>query len=82
VANIVMSVAEWEREIISERTPEALAEVRESGVKLDRPILVLDGTIARVRRMRSKGHTLGFIAQALNADGAALAGTVPLSEAS
>jgi DNA invertase Pin-like site-specific DNA recombinase len=34
VANIVMSVAEREREIISERTIEALVEVREPGVRL------------------------------------------------
>ncbi|MBD0324634.1 MAG: recombinase family protein, partial [Aldersonia sp.] len=39
VANIVMSVAEWEREIISQRTVEALAEARDAGVKLGRPIL-------------------------------------------
>lgn len=69
VANIVMSVAEWEREIISERTIEALAEVRESGVQLGRPILVEADTIARIRCLRSAGHTLRAIADQLNADG-------------
>ncbi|WP_212993703.1 recombinase family protein [Actinoplanes auranticolor] len=68
VANIVMSVAEWEREIISERTVEALAEVRESGVRLGRPILMPEDVIARVRRLRIKGHTLRAIAEQLNKD--------------
>jgi DNA invertase Pin-like site-specific DNA recombinase len=69
VTNIVMSVAEWEREIISQRTVEALAEVREAGVRLGRPITIPKPVIARVRRLRKKGHTLDYIAQVLNADG-------------
>ena len=69
VANIVMSVAEWEREIISQRTVEALAEAKESGVRLGRPILVPKPIIRRVRRLRGKGHTLRAIADQLNADG-------------
>jgi DNA invertase Pin-like site-specific DNA recombinase len=68
VANIVMSVAEWEREIISQRTSEALAEAKESGVRLGRPIRVTQAVIRRVLRLRSKGHTLDHIAQVLNAD--------------
>jgi hypothetical protein len=69
MATIVMSVAEWEREILSERTVEALAEVRDSGKQLGRPILVEDETIKKVRRLRTKGHTLRAIADQLNADG-------------
>ncbi|MEU2661213.1 recombinase family protein [Micromonospora sp. NPDC007220] len=68
VANIVMSVAEWERDIISQRTVEALAEAKESGVKLGRPILVPKPIIRRIRRLRSNGHTLRAIADQLNAD--------------
>jgi DNA invertase Pin-like site-specific DNA recombinase len=37
VANIMASVAQWEREIISERTRDALAEKRRQGVRLGRP---------------------------------------------
>ena len=43
-----MSVAEWEREIIAERTREALAEARESGIRLGRPIVISDTTGIRV----------------------------------
>jgi DNA invertase Pin-like site-specific DNA recombinase len=69
VANIVMSVAERECEIISERTAEALAEVKDSGKQLGRPILIEDATIKKGRRLRAKGHTLRAIADQLNADG-------------
>lgn len=37
VANIIASIAQWEREIISERTRDALAELRAKGVRLGRP---------------------------------------------
>jgi len=68
VANIVMSVAEWEREIISQRTAEGLAEAREAGVRLGRPILVPKPVIRTIRRMRGNGHTLRSIADKLTAD--------------
>ena len=65
VAKIVMSVAEWEREIIGERTREALAEATEQGARLGRPILVQDHTIALVQEMRTDGATLQVIADEL-----------------
>jgi len=37
VANIIMSLAQWERRIISERTTDALASVKARGTKLGRP---------------------------------------------
>lgn len=37
VANIMASVAQWEREIIGERTSEALQELKRQGVRLGRP---------------------------------------------
>jgi DNA invertase Pin-like site-specific DNA recombinase len=69
VANIVMSVAEWEREIIAERTREALAEAKEQGVRLGRPILVEPSTVELVRGLRDAGHTLRAIAEELNGRG-------------
>lgn len=68
VANIVMSVAEWEREIIAERTREALAEAKEAGIRLGRPILVPDHTIAVIRDLRAAGLTLRAVADALTRD--------------
>ncbi|MFF4810013.1 recombinase family protein [Micromonospora chersina] len=68
VANIVMSVAEWKREIISQGTSEALAEAKECDVQLGPPILVPKPVIRRIRRLRSNGHTLRAIADQLNAD--------------
>jgi DNA invertase Pin-like site-specific DNA recombinase len=83
VANIVMNVAEWERDIISGRTSEALAEARESGVRLGRPITVPAAVIKRVRRPGVQATPSLHIAQVLNADGcrprtAGLGGTRPL----
>jgi len=40
-----MSVAEWERDIIAERTREALVEAREAGVRIGRPPAVPDDTV-------------------------------------
>lgn len=66
VANIVMSVAEWEREIIAERTREALAEAKEQGVVLGRPVLVTSTTVELVRHLRETGLTLRGVAAHLN----------------
>lgn len=68
VANLVMSVAEWERDIIAERTREALVEAREAGVRIGRPPAVPDHTVTRVRGLRASGTTLWAVADQLTAD--------------
>jgi DNA invertase Pin-like site-specific DNA recombinase len=68
VSNIVMSVAEWERDIIAERTAEALAEARDAGVRIGRPPAVPDHTVTRVRELRASGMTLRAVAERLTAD--------------
>ncbi|WP_334509533.1 recombinase family protein [Micromonospora sp. CPCC 205558] len=68
VANIVMSVARWEREIISQRTVEALAEANESGVKPGRPILVPKPVILAHPPTALQGPHAQPIADQLNAD--------------
>lgn len=69
LANFLMAVAEWEREIIAERTREALAEARAQGVRLGRPVLVDESTVDFIRAYREAGHKLRAIADALNASG-------------
>jgi DNA invertase Pin-like site-specific DNA recombinase len=69
ITNVMASVAEWERKVISERTKAALAVRRAQGVRLGRP-RVLDPAISeRIRAERASGGTLQAIADGLNADG-------------
>lgn len=71
VANVMASVAEWERERIGERTRDALRAARERGVRLGGPRLVSDELRQRVVSMRAEGSTLQGIADRLNAEGIA-----------
>lgn len=66
VANVLMSVAVWEREMIGLRTREALAQARANGVVLGRPSGVSDELRARITQMRSSGMTYQNIADVLN----------------
>ncbi|HWC35938.1 MAG TPA: recombinase family protein [Mycobacteriales bacterium] len=68
-ANILMSVAEWERDVIGERTRDALAAKRAQGVRLGRPSAVPATVARRIRRARQRGDSLRTIADRLNADG-------------
>lgn len=69
VANVIASVAQWERRIIGERTRDALAVKRREGVRLGRPRTTPKPVVTRVRRERAKGRTLREIADGLNTDG-------------
>lgn len=68
LANIVMSVAQWERRAIGERTRDALAAARARGQRLGRPRTMSDDLVARVVSERASGRTLQAIADALNAE--------------
>jgi DNA invertase Pin-like site-specific DNA recombinase len=68
VANVLISVAEWEREMIGLRTREALAVKRAEGVRLGRPPLIGEEVLRRIRRERKRGRTLRAIADRLNSD--------------
>jgi DNA invertase Pin-like site-specific DNA recombinase len=70
VANMLMSVAEWESERIAERTRDALAVKRSQGVKLGgarRPSTAV-AVRRRIARHRRNGLSYGAIAARLNAD--------------
>lgn len=68
VANVIASVAQWERRMIGQRTREGLAVKRAEGVRVGRP-RVVDETMARkIRRQRGRGRTYAEIADKLNAE--------------
>lgn len=69
IANVMASVAQWERKVISERTKAALAVRRAEGVRLGRPRILDPAVAKRIRRQRSRGRTLQAIADDLNAAG-------------
>ncbi|HZQ03692.1 MAG TPA: recombinase family protein [Gaiellaceae bacterium] len=66
---VLATFAEYEREMISQRTRDALAVLRARGVRLGRPPLLDPAVRTRVRRARARGATLQAIADRLNADG-------------
>jgi site-specific DNA recombinase len=63
--NILMSVAQWEREIIGERTSAALQFKKSQGVKLGAPSLQDRSAIARMLELRAAGSTYASIASCL-----------------
>lgn len=73
VANIIMAMAEWERELISERTRDALAAVKARGTQVGRRSNVSDDTRALIRTLHAGGKGYGAIARLLNEAGVATA---------
>ena len=73
VANVMASVADWERLRIGERTRDALAALRARGVRLGGPRTISDDVRLSVVAMRSDGMTMEAIAARLNARGVSTA---------
>ena len=69
MANVVAASAQYERELISERTKRALAVKQAEGVKLGRPRTVPDEVRTRIASLRAEGLSLRAIADKLNAEG-------------
>lgn len=69
VANMLITLSQWERRTISERTKSALAELKRQGRPVGRPALMaLDSPAVRyVERARERGETPSQIARELNA---------------
>ena len=68
VANVLASVAAWEREAIGERTRDALAVRKANGLPVSRPAVVGE-LAARIASMRAEGAPYQAIADTLNAEG-------------
>jgi DNA invertase Pin-like site-specific DNA recombinase len=67
-ANIFAAVAELERELISQRTKEALAVLKQKGIKLGSPKQIPDNVEHRIISERASGFTLREIAEGLEMD--------------
>ena len=68
VANVMMSVAEWEREVIGERTSAAMQAAKRAGKHMGRVSVLPAATGARLLALRA-AHTLAATAYTLNAEG-------------
>lgn len=69
VANVMGVVAQWEREVISERTTAAMAAAKARGTRLGRPVALPPETRQRVARLHRAGHSLRTIATKLTEAG-------------
>jgi DNA invertase Pin-like site-specific DNA recombinase len=68
VANVMMSVAEWEREVIGERTSAAMQAAKRQGRHMGRVSVLPQATGARLLTLRASLTIAGTAAQ-LNAEG-------------
>jgi len=78
VANVMMSVAEWEREVIGERTSAAMQAAKRAGRHMGRVSILPKETGHRLLALRST-HTLVGTASQLNAEGLTSAMGAPWS---
>jgi DNA invertase Pin-like site-specific DNA recombinase len=69
MAHVLATFGQFERRLISQRTKEALAVKRASGVRLGRPPTVPQAVVGRIQRQRARGLSLRAIAEGLNQDG-------------
>jgi len=69
VAHNLMAFAQYERELIGERTRAALAAKKQRGERLGGPRLVKPGVVRRIVMDRNAGLSFGQIAKALEAEG-------------
>jgi DNA invertase Pin-like site-specific DNA recombinase len=68
MANVLATFAQFERRLIGQRTREALAAKRASGVRLGRPVSLPVNVRERIASERRAGRSLAAIADILNAE--------------
>lgn len=71
IMNIMISLAQWEREVIGDRTRAALKAVKARGQKLGRKPGVDDATLDLIQVLRRTGMSYQKIADTLNSEGIA-----------
>ena len=69
IANIMIALAQWERELIGDRTRTALAAVKARGTHVGRKSGVSDETMRLIRTLRATGVSWQKVADALTAEG-------------
>jgi DNA invertase Pin-like site-specific DNA recombinase len=73
MAHMLATFGQFERRLIGQRTKEALAAKKASGVRLGRPPTVPQSVARRIQRQRARGESLRAIADGLNRDKVATA---------
>ena len=68
MANMLATFAQFERRLIGQRTREALAAKRASGVRLGRPLSLPVTVRERIATERKAGRSLAAIAETLNVE--------------
>jgi DNA invertase Pin-like site-specific DNA recombinase len=66
MAHVLATFGQFERRLIAQRTKEALAAKKASGVRLGRPPTVPQSVVRRIQRLRACGRSLRAIAEELN----------------
>ena len=69
MAHVLATFGQFERRLISQRTNEALAIKKASGVRLGRPPTLPQSVVRRIQRQRARGDSLRKIAESLNESG-------------
>ena len=67
--NLLASVSQWEREVIGERTRDAMQHLRRTGQVYSRPCLTDGAAINRMQQLRANGVAYRGIAQLLTTEG-------------
>jgi site-specific DNA recombinase len=67
--NLLASVSQWEREVIGERTREAMQHLKAHGQVYSRPVVGDAATLARIQALRGAGATYQAIADTLTREG-------------
>jgi DNA invertase Pin-like site-specific DNA recombinase len=63
MAHVLATLGQFERRLIGQRTREALAAKKASGVRLGRPPSVPQSVVRRIQRLRARGLSLRAIAE-------------------